>query len=161
MIITPNDIRQVRPLAENINDSKRLVPYIEECEKSVLLPALGAKLYKELQANPKPANFNDIMNGGYYDDDTKYHAGLKEAMGYLVYSRFVRNQNVNATAFGVVVKNGQFSEVADEKTIIRTSNDAEKLGLNYLQQTIDFINFGAEKVAGLKPNRSRFKIIGD
>ena len=61
-------------------------------------------------------------------------------MGYLVYSRFIRNQNVNATAFGIVQKQGQFSDVVDEKTIVRTANDAEKIGLEYLRQVVDYIN---------------------
>lgn len=158
MIITPNDIRSVRPIAENVNDDKRMTPLIDECEKLFLIPAIGAKMYKSLDANPKPDNYDMIMNGGYYNDDNDYFPGLREAMGYLVYSRFVRGQNVNATAFGMVTKQGQFSEPVDERTIKNVANDAEITGLNYLQQTVDYINFGVRQSPVVR--RIKFRAIG-
>jgi hypothetical protein len=160
---------------------KRLVPYIEECEKLFVLPALGAKLYKQLESdilqdnNGSPitensgsnilvggTNLTDLLDGCYYDSDTKHCEGLKKAMGYLVYSRFVRNQNVSVTAFAVVTKQGQFSEAVDEKTIVRIANDAEKIGLEYLRQCVNYLNFGKEKAdqRNIKP-RIKFKVIGD
>jgi len=160
MIIVPEDIRAVRPIAENVNDTKRLLPYIDECEKLFLMPAIGVALYKSLDSETKPDNFDKIMDGGYYDNDTKHFPGLREAMGYLVYSRFVRNQNVNVTAFAVVTKQGQFSDNVDDRTIVRTANDAEKIGLEYLRQCIEFINFGNEVQMNFKA-KCKFKVIGD
>ncbi|MEI8086562.1 MAG: hypothetical protein WCG93_10145 [Paludibacter sp.] len=181
MIITPEQIRLIRPIAENVNDIKRLVPYIDECEKLFILPALGAKQYKAIQTDValnetgEPLTDNsgsnllvggneltELFDGCYYDSDTKHCEGLIKAMGYLVYSRFVRNQNVNVTAFGIVKKDGQFSEAVDDKTIIRIANDAEKIGLEYLRQCVNYLNFGKEKAdqRNIKP-RIKFKAIGD
>src|ERR1035437_4661376 len=105
MIITPDSIRSVRPIAENVNDDKRLVPYIEECETLYLLPKLGAKQFLLIEKSikdsllstpvPIPDAIVSLLDGCYYDDDNRHCEGLKTAMGYLVYSRFVRNQNVN------------------------------------------------------------------
>jgi len=172
MIIQPQDIRAVRPIAENVNDEKRLVPYIEECETLYLITKLGAKQFLSIEKAikdsqletpvPLPEAITSLMDGCYFDSDNQHCQGLKQAMGYLVYSRFVRNQNVNVTAFAVVAKSGQFSENVDEKTIIRISNDAEKIGLEYLKQCIDFLNFGKEKrdQRNFKP-KCKFKAIGD
>ena len=161
MIINSQDIRKIRPIAENVNDTKRIDPYIEECEKLFLMPAIGAATYKLLDGETKPDYFDALMDGGYYENDTKHFSGLREAMGYLVYSRFSRNQNVNATAFGIVTKNGQFSDAADEKTIVRISNDAEKIGLEYLRQCVDFLNFGkSESDKQIYKVKSKYKIIG-
>jgi hypothetical protein len=172
MIITPQDIRAVRPIAENVNDDKRLIPYIEECETLYLIPKLGAKQFLSIEKAikdsklaipvPLPDNIGSLMDGCYFDSDNQHSQGLKQAMGYLVYSRFVRNQNVNVTAFAVVAKQGQYSENVDEKTIIRISNDAEKIGLEYLKQCIDFLNFGKDKrdQRNFKP-KCKFKAIGD
>ncbi|OJV40829.1 MAG: hypothetical protein BGO29_14770 [Bacteroidales bacterium 36-12] len=177
MIINVEDIRKVRPIAENVNDVKRLNPYIEEAEKLFLLPALGAKLYKKVEDAVSINNIGEpiidndgeiiitnleyLFNGCYYDDDNRHCQGLKQAVGYLAYSRFVRNHNVNITAFGVVQKQGQFSEQVDEKTIIRTANDAEKIGVEYLNQCIEYINFDKCKKdkRGFKRN-TKFKAIG-
>lgn len=181
MIVRPEHIRKVRPIAENVNDVKRLEPYIEECEKLYLIPAIGAERYKKLvdmflrrnddrvitdNANEPilvDDDYKKLLDGGFYDNDTKYFAGLYEALGYLVYSRFVRNQQVNATAFGMVMKQGQFSEPLDEKAIIRIANDAEKIGNKYLEDCIDFLNY-SEKPTGCerpKLNSKRIKVIGD
>ena len=69
---------------------------------------------------------------------------------------------MNATAFGIVVKQGQFSETVDEKTIVRTANDAEKIGLEYLRQVVDYINSNLpESEKKVFKTKSKFKIIGD
>ena len=109
-----------------------------------------------------PDEIVNLLDGCYFDSDNQHSGGLKAAMGYLVYSRFVRNQNVNATAFGIVAKRGQDSDPVDEKTIVRVSNDAEKIGLEFLRQCIDFLNFGKDKKdqRNFKP-KCKFKAIGD
>ena len=178
MIITPANIRAVRPIAENVNDEKRLVPYIDECEKLYLIPAFGAKAYKQLESDVLQDNngvpltdntalgissdIDKLFDGCYYDNDNQHCEGLKKAMGYLVYSRFVRNQNINATAFGIVAKQGQFSETVDEKTIVRIANDAEKIGLEYLKQCVNYLNFGKQKEdKRIFKGKTKFKAIGD
>lgn len=160
MIITVEDIRKVRPIADNLNDEKRLLPYIDECEKLFLIPAIGASLYKKI--NDNISEYEELLSGGYYDNDTKYFNGLRQAMGYLVYSRFVRNQNVNATAFGMVFKEGQFSEKVDEKTIVRIANDAEKIGLRYLSECVEYLNYSSDSCETKQVIRNKkFRVIGD
>lgn len=163
MIFTPEDIREVRPISENVNDIKRLSPYIDECENLFLIPAIGSKQYKALEeaTTPLTEELENLLNGCYYADDAKYCSGLKKAMGYLVYSRFVRNQQANATAFGMVTKRSEFSEPLDEKTIVRIANDAEKIGLEYLQQCVDYYNYGKECSEKQNYTRTKIKIIGD
>jgi hypothetical protein len=48
MIVKFEHIRKVRPIADNINDEKRLLPYMKEVEALDLIPAIGAGLYKQL-----------------------------------------------------------------------------------------------------------------
>jgi len=159
MIAIAANIRSIRPIAENVNDDKRINPYIEEAEKLFVIPALGAATYKAIETDK--TQFLTLLSGGYYDNDTRYFSGLYEAIGYLAYSRFVRNQPVNATAFGIVAKQGQFSDQVDSKTLIAVANDAEKIGLQYLKQCVEYLNFGKEK-SDQRPFKSRckFKAIG-
>jgi len=170
MITKLADIRAVRPIAENINDVKRITPYIGETENLFLLPMIGAKVYEELDtyvnAEMPTANatFDILMAGGYYTvNDTRYQlAGLKTAMGYLVYSRFFRNQNVNVTAFGIVQKTSEFSDPSDERTVVRVANDAEAVGQRYLQECFEYLQrmdvFETCKVN--ETRKRKFKIIG-
>ena len=46
MIIDYEDIRAIRPIADNINDTKRLKTYIDEVEELDVLPVFGARLVK-------------------------------------------------------------------------------------------------------------------
>ena len=46
MIINFDDIRAIRPIADNINDTKRLKTYIDEVEELDVVPVLGARLVK-------------------------------------------------------------------------------------------------------------------
>lgn len=162
MITTIDSIRKVRPISENVNDEKRLIPYIEEAEKLFLIPAIGASLYKQIESNQ--TDFEVLFTGDFYTDEKgneQYFAGLNDAMGYLTYSRFVRNQNVNATAFGMVTKQGQFSDPVDEKTIVRTANDAEKIGIEYLNQCIAYLkSIGKMDVYKKGVVKRKFKAIG-
>lgn len=162
MITTVDNIRKVRPISENVNDEKRLIPYIEEAEKLFLIPAIGASLYKQIENNQ--STFEMLFTGGFYTDEKnneQYFAGLNDAMGYLTYSRFVRNHNVNATAFGLVQKQGQFSDPVDEKTIVRVANDAEKIGIEYLNQCIAYLK-SIGKIDNFKKSivKRKFKAIG-
>jgi len=160
MIIDYTDIRAVRPIAENLIDEKRLAPYIDEADKLYLLPALGATLHKAVETDK--TTYATLFAGGYYDADTRHFAGLTQAAGYLAYARFVRNQNVNVTPFGVVQKQTQYSNPVDEKTIVRTANEAEKIGLEYLRQCVEYLKFGGQIDQNEKTKtKKKFKTIGD
>lgn len=182
MIGKANYMRQIRPIANNIVDFSRIDPYIEEVETLTIMPEITPILYKILDENP----FEDVENGitlsdaygnqillsaaeyktifmpCYYDGMKSYSQGLIEAISYLAYSRMLKNQSVNVTAFGVKVKNTNFSSDVEEGTIFRMANEAQKIGLVYLNQTIDYLKFlGLLKPCNEKINVHKFKAIGD
>lgn len=164
MIINSDDIRQYRPVAENLDDAARLEPYIREAETLRLVDVLGAHLYewldttdfgseepfifvsksgKEVEINKE--QYNAIMRGGYYESACNcsggYSVGLVAAIAYIAYARFIINNPINVTAFGVKLKNTTFSENVDDKILIRSSNDARKIGEAYLQKCVEQLKF--------------------
>ena len=71
-------------------------------------------------------------------------------------------EDVNATAFAIVTKKSEFSENVDEKTIVRIANDAEKIGLEYLKQCVDYLNYGKQaNEKRIFKGKTKFKAIGD
>ncbi len=188
MIATFEDIKKVRSIANNINDVKRVEPYIKEAETLDVLPVIGAGLYRQLDnltrvgglvitnnANERieltEELLNELLNGAYYecdgcgcnDDNTRYTEGLISAIAYLTYARFLPNNPINATAFGNMQKLGEFSQPIEEKATVRASKEAEKIGLEYLRQCVDFMRCkniisNRKKV---KIGRRKFKTIGD
>ena len=223
MILNSNDIRNVRPIAENINDPARLEPYVREAETLRLVDAIGANLYRWLDetdfSGPGPFQYGGVtiteglvpitksrytaamedryydepdfsgdgtitedqglitedrvlttedrvlitedrvlttedqvtkdqvtitkdqytavMEGGYYDGGRS--EGLKVAIAYIAYSRFIVNNPINATAFGVRYKDGEFSTRVEDNIIIRSSNEARNIGEAYLEKAINHL----------------------
>lgn len=140
MLITENDIRAIRPIANNLNAKDRLLPYIEEAENLFVIDTLGAANYKAISEDA--SKFDLVLNGGYYEKcgQTAHLVGLKAAIAYLAYSRFLLNQQVNVTSFGVVVKNGELSNPVDNKQVIYQSNQAKEIGLKYLNEVAEYLS---------------------
>lgn len=154
MILTPDNIRKVRPVAENLNDPARLVTYIREAETLQLVDAIGADLYNWFDttdfsgagpfeyAHPDgekvsitKEQYGILMDGGYFTNGcggSGRTEGLLTAIAYIAYARFIMNNGVNATAFGVVQKNGEFSTHVNDVVLVRNSNEARKIGEAYL-----------------------------
>lgn len=170
MILNSNNIRNVRPIAENINDPARLEPYIREAETLRLVDAIGANLYRWLDetdfSGPGPFQYGGVniteglvpitknqvtkdqvtitkdqytavMEGGYYEGGRS--EGLKVAIAYIAYSRFIVNNPISPTAFGVRYKDGEFSTRVEDNIIVRSSNEARNIGEAYLEKAINHL----------------------
>lgn len=160
MIASVTDVRAVRPMAANIPD-ERVEPYIYEIEHTAVLEALGAPLFEAVENDP--ASYTIALEGGYYDgrNGRKWFAGLKKAIAYLVYARVVRNNSLNVTAFGAVLKNGALSEQADDAEIARTANECKSLGEKALTDcVVYFAEIGALD-CGRNTFTKKFAVIGD
>lgn len=161
MIATVEDIKKIRQISDNIQDI-RIEPYIQLAEELVIIPAIGAKLYKEIEANK--SEYSNILNETYYSVDVcgqteeKYSGGLLKAISYIAYSKLLLNQSVNVTAFGVRTMNSQFSEQAAEKEVVRASNEARAIGDTYLSQVLDYIN--KDNQCKVPTKKRRFFAIG-
>lgn len=159
MIIESNDIMSVRPIAQNIDSDARISPYINEAETLYIIPALGAKLYKEIDDDK--SKHKTLLDGGYYDNDSRYFAGLTHAIAYLAYARFVLNQSVNVTPFGMMQKSSEFGTPASSATILAMSRESEKIGMEHLRQCVEYINFINGGNNPIAPKRkTKFQAIG-
>lgn len=183
MIITANDIRKIKPIAQNIVDPTRIEPYISNAETLDVIPALKPLIFKQLEEKKaqngaipytfklengaektiEKAEFDGIFTNIFYNNDKNYSQGLTEAIAYLAYSRFIPNNAINATAFGTKIKTTEFSEDVSDTTLFRQANEAKKIGLEYLNQVIKYLTY-----LGLYPNKcevntvhvKKFKAIG-
>jgi hypothetical protein len=186
-IITFEDIKKVRPIAQNIQDLERMQPYIRETEMLEIMPVIGAGLYKEIierryanltdnsenQIQDNSENnvilndeeFFELLEGGYFKDcgkNMQYQDGLITAIAYLTYARAIIQNGINFTAFGIVTKKTETSEPTDDAIIIRASNQAKKTGLAILTQVLVFMsakNMLPCRTENLRHKR-KIKIIG-
>ena len=160
MIASINDIKNIRPIADNI-PSNRITVYLKEAENLYVIPAFGASLFKNISDNQE--NFVTLLEGGFYDNDKHYFEGLRKSIAYIAYSKMILNQDFNVTAFGTMFKNSEYSEHSNEKTLLRISNDALAIGLRYLDECVDYLKH--IKVLSCCSNQTdrnrRIKIIGE
>ena len=143
MIIDSNYIREIRDISSNVDDVKRIDPYIEEAEKEWVIPSIGAKLYKDLIDKVESENNTTLLEGGYYNGDTAYLSGLKKAIAYLAYSRYVRNSHAQG---GVTFRgdNGQVFEAegGENVYIMKKTASAEINALSALNEAHGGNSFG-------------------
>lgn len=188
MIIDVDFMRKFRSIALNI-DEERVNVYIREAETLDIEPVIGAELCQKFrnlgeiavddngtplqdeQGNPIMAGYegdlpteeHTILNGGYYTDasgDLCRVGGIKTALAYLAYARFVRNHDVNVTLYGVVAKYGEDSTPVDARTVTATSQDAYKIGMEHLDSCVRYWKFVSNKTIPAKKKR-RFLGIGN
>lgn len=156
MLVTFEDMQAVRPIANNI-DRARVMPYIAETEELVIIPLLPGGLYENLIADPDSEENKFLLDGGNRNDTRL--VGLKKAIAYIAYSRFIVNNQLNATPLGVRLKDSPLSTDVSDNVLFRVANQAEATGKVFLQQVVDYL-----KTNGCEPEKrvakSKFKVIG-
>jgi len=172
LLITKSDFIPYRNLTVNMDDSKRLEPFILEAQRIDLGNLLGKRLYFDIMANivsynagiaaadassttytPTPGEqwFQKLLNGCSYtytwpdhSATTKIYAGLKPVLVYLSYARFVRSDNVRSTQSGFVKKTVDFSTQISDKEIQAVASRAEADANAFFTGTEDFMADNAD-----------------
>jgi len=167
LLITKTDFVPYRNLTVNMDDSKRLEPFILEAQRIDLNNLLGKRLYFDMiaylssyNAGVAAANaasttytptadeqwFQQLLNGCSYTytwpdrtTTTKIYAGLKPVLVYLSYARFVRSDNVRSTQSGFVKKTVDFSTQISDKEIQAVASRAEADANAFFTGTEDFM----------------------
>lgn len=145
LLITLDDIRAIKQISQNINAVDRLQPYIQEAQLFDVKEKLGPVFYHDVIKNNSDQKYQDLLNGITYTDNAspanEYHfAGLKSAIAYYAYARYILNGQITATGFSVVRKTNEFSEPVEEKTLVRLSTQARMAGDALMNDAINFLN---------------------
>jgi hypothetical protein len=166
LLISKTDFLPYRNLTINMDDSKRLEPFILEAQRIDLCNMLGKRLYFDLinhiesyttgiaaQTDGHPYQpiadetwFNQLLNGSSYSytwtdgaTTTKQYAGLKPVLVYLSFARFVRSDNIRSTQSGFVKKTVDFSTQISDKEIQAVAARAETDANAFFSAVQDFM----------------------
>lgn len=166
-LITPAEVRSIRQISQYVED-KKVETYISESENLDIKPNFGDALFIDIKDHPE--NYDTLLNGGIYETtcgDKKSFSGLKTALNYYAYARLMKNGDYNVTRFGVVNKQGEWSNPSDYKEKVTAYNDAFSVADSYLKECVVYLNDNKEKFklykgkGGVKANRTIYKILGD
>lgn len=141
-LITFNDFEPYRELTGNLDVTERLTPYINQAQQFDLKELMGNQFYTDLVNNSSDANYQTLLEGGdyTYNNLTYSFTGLKAVIVMFAYARFLANQNINVTRFGVVFKNNNdVSERVDQKTLQAAISNAKEQGKAYWNECVDFL----------------------
>ena len=105
-LIQIEDFDGFRDISNNINELKRLDPFILEAQRYDLKNLLAFQLYHDFFANLTNQNYIDLLNGKdyIYNDVTVTYDGMKPFIIYSAYARALSQQPYHFTKGGIVKK---------------------------------------------------------
>ena len=164
-LITYNDVFELtRKMSVHIEKDK-IDSFIREAENMDLKPVMGDALLHAVKADSR--TFGALLNGGVYESpngEKRTFEGLKSALAYFTFARFVRNGDGNVTRSGFMVKDNEHSTRASESEKERTYNDVRSIGERYLKECMEFVKVDELCKACCrerKPKEGRYRVLGD
>ena len=145
LLITQDDIKIYRPTAEL--DDARINPFIAEAQVSDLKPVLNPALYLDLlkkfddQLSSDYTKYNELLLGKEYtyQGQTILFDGVRPMLAYYALARFVVNNPVNITRFGIVTKTVNQSEPVDPAVLRGLVNELRSCAISYQNEVIRFL----------------------
>lgn len=143
--ISLQDLKNLRPSAQI--DGERWEQYAMEAQDQDLRPILGDGLYYDfmtkffLTANAMYSAYQNLLNGVAYtlNGQTVYFDGLKPMIGYFTLARFVMNNPIHITRFGIVNKVNTNSQNVDSVTLRQVVNELRSNALTYKNQVDTYL----------------------
>lgn len=146
LLIGLSDFGDYKHITSNLNASIKLDPYIREAQEFDLRPLMGTEFYlalcEDFEASPSLATYEDLFNGSEYTiGGVKHqHNGIKAALIYFAYARYIPGGQVNSTPFGLVQKLNQTdSQPVSDKIIARLVQQARSGAESYWSRTHKFL----------------------
>lgn len=146
LLISYNDFAPYTDINSNIDKSKKLDPFIRQAQYFDLKEVLGDKMFyslvEDFESSPSLPVYSNLMNGSTYQiSGTNYrNPGLIPVLCYFTYSRYVLSKQSNDTAYGLVHKKNEFSELISEKELNRLADNARSIAAGYMVDVLKFLN---------------------
>lgn len=141
-LIDIENIRQLRRIPNQIQWDNDMEIYAIEAQRFDIRPFFGDAFFYDILANKTQDKYIDLLDGTEWEylDNTIQFDGIRMAIAYFAFSRYIQNSSVFISKYGVVNKMNDSSEPADEKTIARLVNQARAAGNAIIEQTKIFLN---------------------
>lgn len=165
-LITYEDISQLaRPCTTDRDMAEAM---IAEAQRVELKPRLGDALYLKLMEDEPEERFNVLLNGGIWAGDCGDNllTGVKTALAYYALARIIRDGNIQATTYGSVVKDDQYSADPERAERQRQYRELFSQADSYMAEALTYLTrncrtFPEYKVQGkMRSNRMTIKTIG-
>lgn len=141
-LISPKEAMTLgRPMTGKVDEDK-LNAYITEVEQMNIKPVLGDKLFYELlEKGEGKDDYETLLNGGTYTDNNNNLcslAGLKKTIAYFVYAQNLMSGDFQATRYGTVFKNDDYSSHISSKERSDAYNNTLEVANHYLKECVRY-----------------------
>lgn len=142
---------------------------IREAMMFDIQPILGQPLFYDIvqKFDAGDTDYDDLLDGAEYEyrENDIYFQGVKKALVYYSFARYIKRDGVKFTVAGAVHKVDDFSDPVTDKTRQRLSSDdyanAEALKLEIIQYLNTEIDNYPLWSCGNKSRKVTFRAIGD
>ncbi len=118
-IITVNEFKLLKDVGKEKVDENKINKIIDEAQMTELKEVLGNDFYFDVLSNLDNPDYQVLLSGGTFAyKDINYHQeGLKSLLADYVMAKFVIQNNINFTPFGVVTKIHQDSQPVERNSL--------------------------------------------
>lgn len=140
-LITLQDINTLaRPCTA---DADLADAFIAEAQRSDVRPRLGDAIYLQLATAGANTQVQFLRDGGTWtDSDGRQHLliGVKTALAYYALARITRDGNIQATRYGAVVKDENYSAEAENAERNRQYRELFAQADDYMTECLEYID---------------------
>ena len=140
-LITLQDINTLaRPCTA---DADLADAFIAEAQRSDVRPRLGDAIYLQLATAGANTQVQFLRDGGIWvDTDGRQHmlVGVKTALAYYALARITRDGNIQATRYGAVVKDENYSAEAENAERNRQYRELFAQADDYMTECLEYID---------------------
>lgn len=142
---------------------------IAEAQRVEIKPRLGDALYLKLMEENLTEPYITLLNGGRWESDCRgpqLLTGIKTALAYYALARIVRDGTIQASTYGAVIKDDQYSFEAERAERQRQYRELFSQADNYLAEAIRYITANCASFpeyvsqGRIRSNRTTVKILG-
>lgn len=141
-LISRSDIQAVVQFSDNLPQEK-VDSAIELASELDLKPRLGASFYRALVVGvaASTAIYVTLMNGEdyTYNEDTITFPGLKKAIAWYAYARYLSNQDSISTVNGLVESSRDNANRLSDKSITRKISEARAAAEHYMDEAHKYL----------------------
>lgn len=166
-LITYEEISQLARPCDT--EEEMAVAMIAEAQRVEVKPRLGDALYLKLMEETPEDRFNVLLEGGVWEDKCKgpnLLTGVKTALAYYTLARIVRDGNIQATTYGAVIKDDQYSADPEKTERQRQYRELFSQADSYMAEVLVYLTKNRQTFPEYKPcatmrsNRTTIRIIG-
>lgn len=165
-LITYEEISQLaRPCTTDEDMAKAM---IAEAQRVEIKPRIGDALYLKLMEDNPEERLEVLLNGGVWKDSCGDHllTGIKTALAYYALARIVRDGNIQATTYGTVIKDDQYSQDPEKTERQRQYRELFGQADSYMAEALNYLAQNRQvfpeykTCAKMRSNRMTIRTIG-